>query len=409
MRVIVVGGGPAGMMAAITASEQGHTVTLIEKNEKLGKKLYITGKGRCNITNAGGKEAFFENIIHNPRFLFSAYSAYSSADVISLMHALGVPTKVERGDRVFPQSDKSSDVIRALAEKLRRCGVEVVLNAQVSDILVENGHVAGVLAGKPYTAGAVILSTGGMSYPSTGSTGDGYAFASKLGHTVIPPLPALVPLQTKERWPKDLSGLSLKNITLRAVYRGRTVYRELGEMLFTHFGASGPLVLSASSYLPDNLQGVTLLIDLKPGLTAKQLEKRLIRDIEAHNRQNMLHAFSALAPKSLLPILFEIAAIDASSPASVFTRKQRAALISVLKALPLTVEKTRPFDEAIITRRGVSTKEVDASTMESKLIKGLYFAGELLDVDAATGGFNLQIAWSTGRLAGRLGGFSFRG
>lgn len=404
MRVIVIGGGPAGMLAAATVALGGHRVTLLEKNEKLGKKLYITGKGRCNVANAGDREEFFRNVVHNPRFLYSAWSAFDAGDVQRLFVSLGVPLKVERGGRVFPESDKSSDIIRAMQQYAARAGVELRLQAEVTAILAENGRVTGVaLRDGNLPADAVILATGGLSYPSTGSTGDGYRFAQALGHTVAPPLPSLVPLETVETWPGLLSGLTLKNVTLRAYANGKQVYTELGEMLLTHFGVSGPLVLTASALLGEAASGAKLEIDLKPGLTEEQLDKRLLRDIEAAPQKSVQNALFGLLPQRLLPVALIQAQIPEKA-AGELTRAERRRLLCVLKALPLTVKAARPFSEAVVTRGGVSVKEVQPSTLESKLVKGLYFAGEVLDVDALTGGFNLQIAWSTGALAGLLKG-----
>lgn len=402
MDIIVIGGGPAGMQAAATAAQNGHRVTLLEQNEKLGKKLYITGKGRCNITNAGGREAFFANVVRNPRFLYSAWNACNSFDVQELMQSLGVPVKVERGGRVFPESDKSSDVLRALQARLQRCGVQTRLHARVQHILADDGRVTGVsLPDETLHADAVVLCTGGVSYPATGSTGDGYRFASELGHSILSPRPSLIPLTTVEDWPKELSGLTLKNVTLRAYEDEKRVYEELGELLFAHFGLTGPLVLSASALL-EKPANTRLEIDLKPGLNAEQLDRRLLRDLDAARQKTLRNALIGLLPHKLLPALFTASDIDAGISASEFTRQHRAALVRTLKALPLTISGTRPLEEAIITRGGVSTKEVHPSTMESKLVRGLYFAGEILDVDAQTGGYNLQIAWSTGTLAGML-------
>ncbi len=402
MNVIVIGGGPAGMQAATTAANNGHRVTLLEQNEKLGKKLYITGKGRCNITNAGDREAFFANVVRNPRFLFSAWNAFDSTDVQELMRSLGVPVKVERGGRVFPESDKSSDVLRALQTRLQRSGVQIRLHARAAHILAEGGCVTGVsLSGETLEADAVILCTGGASYPATGSTGDGYRLANELGHTVLPPRPSLIPLTTAEEWPKLLSGLTLKNVTLRAFESGKKVYEELGELLFAHFGVTGPLVLSASALL-EQPANARLEIDLKPGLSPEQLDRRLLRDLDASKQKALHNALIGLLPHKLLPVVMAAAGIKPEMSASELTRQDRASLVLTLKALPLTVTGTRPLEEAIITRGGISTKEVHPSTLESKLVRGLYFAGEVLDVDALTGGYNLQIAWSSGTLAGML-------
>ncbi|HWR24247.1 MAG TPA: NAD(P)/FAD-dependent oxidoreductase [Feifaniaceae bacterium] len=405
MQVAVIGGGPAGMIAAATAARSGHRVTLLEQNEKLGKKLYITGKGRCNVTNAGGREAFFENVVRNPRFLYSAWGAFSGDELYAFIEALGVPLKAERGGRVFPESDKSSDVLRALERHLRALHVEVRLHAKALGIHILNGKAAGVqLQDGMFPADAVILATGGASYPATGSTGDGYRFARECGHTVADPKPSLIPLETVEDWPRTLSGLTLKNVTLRAYSGQKLVYEELGEMLFAHFGVTGPLVLSASALLGGAAAGARLSIDLKPGLAEEQLEKRLLRDIGAAQQKSVGNALSGLLPQRLLPVVLHQSGIPAQLSASEFTRAQRKALVQSLKALPLTVKGARPIEEAIVTRGGVSVKEVQPSTLESKIVPGLYFAGELLDVDALTGGYNLQIAWSTGALAGQLKG-----
>ena len=403
-RVAVIGGGPSGMLAAATAAEKGHAVTLIEKNEKLGKKLFITGKGRCNITNAAELEVFFKNIPRNPKFLYSALYGFSNEDVISLLQRMGVPTKTERGGRVFPTSDKSSDVIRAFASYVKQAGVEVRLNTEVESVThTEQGDfLLRLNAGNALRVDALILATGGVSYPSTGSTGDGYRFARALGHTVTEIQAALIPFETEEEWPKTLSGLSLRNVTLRAYStKGKLVFEELGEMLFTHFGVSGPLVLSASSFLTGNPAGAKLNIDLKPGLSQEELDRRLLRDFDSNIRRQFVHSLGALLPKRLIPVLVAQSGIPAETPVHQITREQRLGLVSCLKALPLTVKCALPVEQAIITRGGVSVKEVNPSTMESKLLPGLYFAGELLDVDACTGGYNLQIACSTGALAGR--------
>ena len=401
MRVAVVGGGAAGQIAAIKAANAGHSVTLLEQNEKLGKKLFITGKGRCNLTNACDRDGFFANVVRNPRFLYSAYSHFDSNAIVSLIEQVGVPTKVERGQRVFPASDKSSDVLKALERTVHAAGVTVRLHTRVSEILTENGAVSGVRIGQtlePFDA--VVLATGGVSYPSTGSTGDGLRFAAALGHTVTPLHPALIPLETEETWCGELTGLTLKNVTLTA-YRGKKqVYSELGEMLFTHFGVSGPLVLSCSSRVADDPTGTLLKIDLKPGLTAEQLEARLMRDLSANLRKTVEGAFYGLLPQRLLAVVLEQAGIDGAQPAAQFSKAQRRTLVETLKALPLHVKRARPIEEAIITRGGVDVREINPSTMASKRIKGLFFAGEMIDVDAFTGGFNLQIAWATGALAG---------
>lgn len=391
------------MLAAAMAAERGYAVTLFEKNEKLGKKLFITGKGRCNITNAAEPDAFFKNIPRNPKFLYSALYGYTNEDVIALLGRLGVPTKTERGGRVFPASDKSSDVIRAFASYVKQAGAAVRLNTQVdSATQADGGGFQLSVGGETLFFDALIIATGGVSYPSTGSTGDGYRFAHVFGHTVTEIQPALIPLETEEEWPKTLSGLSLRNVTLRAYNKkGKLAFEELGEMLFTHFGVSGPLVLSASSFLPGNPAGAKLSIDLKPGLTPEELDRRLLRDFEGNIRRRFANALDALLPQRLIRIVVAQSGISGETPVHQVTREQRQGFVALLKALPLTVKRALPVEQAIITRGGVSVKEINPSTMESKLVPGLYFAGEVIDVDACTGGYNLQIACSTGALAGR--------
>jgi len=396
----VVGGGPAGMLAAAAAAQRGHEVTLVEKNEKLGKKLYITGKGRCNLTNAADFEAFFRNIPRNPKFLYSAFSAFGNADLIALVESLGVPLKKERGGRVFPVSDKSSDVISALARHLKNCGAQVALNTAVRSIDIKDGRVFGVRTEGGYLpCDAAVIATGGVSYPLTGSTGDGYAFARAAGHTVLPPKPALIPMVTKEDWPKALAGLTLKNVRLTAFSGKKAVFEEIGEMLFTHFGVSGPLVLSASSLVRQDDE-VELSIDLKPGLTAQQLDARVLRDFAAYANKSVRNGMADLLPQRLIPVVLSEAGVEEEKHVHQITKEERAAIVGTLKALKLHVAGYRPIQEAIVTRGGVSVKEINPSTMESRLVKGLYFAGEVIDVDALTGGFNLQIAFSTGYLAG---------
>lgn len=401
MRVAVIGGGAAGQLAAIKAAENGHGVTIFERNEKLGKKLFITGKGRCNVTNAADREGFFRHVVRNPRFLYSAYAYFDSAAIMSLIETAGVPLKIERGQRVFPASDHSSDILKALERTVRANGVDVRLNTRVSEILTTGGAVSGVRVGEtvePFDA--VILATGGLSYPSTGSTGDGFRFAQALGHTVVPPKASLVPLETEETWCAELSGLTLKNVTLTAYRDGREVYSELGEMLLTHFGVSGPLVLSCSALVAERPEGTVLSIDLKPGLTEEQLDARLLRDLSANAKKTFSGALYGLLPQRLLPVVLDAAGIDGTAQAGNCTKAQRRALVGALKGLKLHVRGARPIAEAVVTRGGVSVREVNPSTMESRLVQRLFFAGELLDTDAFTGGFNLQIAWSTGALAG---------
>lgn len=403
MTVAVVGGGPAGMMAAAEAARRGCRTVLLEQNEKLGKKLYLTGKGRCNVTNACAREGFFEAVPRNPRFLYSAFAAFDNRDMMALLEGLGVPLKVERGGRVFPASDKSSDVLRAMERYVRESGAEVRLHTRVTGIAVSDGAVRAVRteAGE-LPCEAAVLATGGCSYPQTGSTGDGYRFAAACGHTVEPPRGVLTPLVTREAWPAALAGLTLKNVALSAARGGRTLHRsEPGELLFTHFGVSGPLVLALSSRLADDPAGAALSIDLKPGLDAQRLDARLLRDLEQNRQRRLRGALHALLPERLLLSVLAVAGVDADKPAAALTRGERQAIGAALKALPLTVAGARPVEEAIVTRGGVSVREVLPGSMASRRVAGLYFAGELLDTDAVTGGYNLQIAWSTGALAGR--------
>ena len=403
-RVIVVGGGAAGMMAAVAAARAGGSVCLIEKNEKLGKKLFITGKGRCNVTNAADMDGLFANVCTNGKFLYSAFYGFNNTDVIDFLEQAGCRLKTERGDRVFPVSDHSSDVIAAFQRELKKYGVEIRLNTKAVDILIRLQEMAfaGVLLsdGSVINGGKCIICTGGMSYPATGSTGDGYRFAEKTGHRVVEPRPALVPLQVKEPWCGQLMGLSLKNVSLRLVCGRRRVYEGFGEMLFTHFGVSGPLALTASRYYKKD-SAAELLIDLKPAMDEEQLDRRLLRDFEENRNRQFKNALGALFPTKLIPVMVALSGVCPEKKVNEITREERRAFVKLIKNLPLTVTGTRGFEEAIITGGGVSVKDVNPSTMESKKVKGLYFAGEVLDLDALTGGFNLQIAWSTGHLAGQ--------
>lgn len=407
MDCIVIGGGAAGMMAALSSSGAGARTLLLERNEKLGKKLYITGKGRCNLTNAADMEQFQRSILRNPRFMYSAFSQLDNRSLMALIEGLGVPLKVERGNRVFPCSDKSSDIIAALKRALDRAGVQVRLNTRVRRLLIEDGRCAGVCLwdGEVIRSGAVILATGGLSYPVTGSTGDGYDMAAATGHGIVKPLPGLVPIETVESWPGTLAGLSLRNVKLSAFEAGpkkeKRIYSEMGEMLFTHFGISGPLVLTLSSLLPEDLSTVRFEIDLKPALDAQTLDARLLRDFGEMSRKQLISVADGLAPHSLAQQLLRLAGLSNAVPVNAVTAAQRAALLKVLKAVPMRPRRLRDFDEAIITRGGVSVKDINPSTLQSRHVEGLYFAGELIDVDAETGGFNLQIAFSTGALSGK--------
>ena len=400
--IVVIGGGAAGMAAALFAARAGASVILLEKNEKLGKKVYITGKGRCNLTNDCDTDEFMAQVPRNPRFLYSALSFFSPQDMMSLLEGAGCPVQVQRGRRVFPVSEKASDVTRALQSCLRNASVTVRLGAGVQSLESEGGRLSGVRLedGSLVPARAVIVCTGGISYPSTGSTGDGYRFAEEAGHTVVPRSPVLVGLETEEAWPRTLQGLSLRNVTLTLSRKGKTLYSELGEMLFTHFGISGPIVLEASCHLPEPAEGASLEIDLKPGLTAEQLDARILRDFSAAGKKLLRNELTSLLPSRLADLFPQLCGIPASLPCSQVTAVQRQRLVSVLKALPLTVRAPRPVEEAIVTRGGVSVRELEPGTMRSKLVPNLFFAGEVIDVDAHTGGYNLQIAWSTGALAG---------
>lgn len=403
-KVIVIGGGAAGMMAAIRAAQRGFRVLLLEQNEKLGKKIYITGKGRCNLTNACDTEDLFEQVMHNPKFLYSAFYTFSNWQVIDFFEANGCKTKIERGQRVFPVSDHASDVIGALKRKLEETHVEVCLYQKVQEILQENGRVKGVslAGGRKIEGDYVVVAAGGCSYPSTGSRGDGFRFAKELGHQVTKLSPALVPFETKEDWVKELQGLALKNIAVAIEKEGRRLYEGFGEMLFTHFGVSGPLLISASSIPAVSKEEfpLELYIDLKPALDKEQLDRRILRDFEENHNKTFKNAIQKLFPSRLIPVMITLCGIPGEKKVSEITKKERIQFVERIKRLPATLTGTRGFQEAIITRGGVSIQEVNPSTMESKLVQGLYFAGEMLDLDALTGGFNLQIAWSTGYLAG---------
>lgn len=405
-KILVVGGGAAGMMAALFAARNGARVMLLERNEKLGKKIYITGKGRCNVTNAADEEEFMRRIFRNPRFMYASFSALNNHELMELLESLGVPLKVERGDRVFPVSDHASDIIHALRRELERLGVDIRYDARVARLITEDNICTGVQleSGEELFSDSVILATGGKSYPTTGSTGDGYRFAEETGHTIQPLHPSLVPIETRESWPATLMGLTLKNVRLNAFNVGgkkeKRFYSEMGEMLFTHFGITGPLVLTLSGLLPEDLSTVRLSIDLKPALDEQTLDARLIRDFREFSRKQLSAVMDGLVPHNLGMQLLVLAGIPTTMPVHSVTVEQRHELVRILKNVPLTPKRLRGFEEAIVTRGGVSVKDVNPSTMESKRISNLYFAGEMLDLDATTGGFNLQIAFSTGALAG---------
>jgi len=428
-RVIIIGGGAAGMMAAYAAAKTLKAVNskenceeceilLLEQNEKLGKKVFITGKGRCNVTNACETEELFRNIVNNEKFMYSAFYGFDNRAVMDFFEESGCPLKVERGDRVFPVSDHSSDIIAALTRKLMEEKVCINLHTKITDVLTEDGKITGVILedGTRKEAAAVIVATGGISYPSTGSTGDGYRLAGKTGHKIIPPLPALIPFMVKEDWCKELQGLSLKNVSVSLKEGKKELYSGFGEMLFTHFGVSGPLILSAGSMYSRRLRNtkagstgadnppVRLLIDLKPALSAQQLDKRLLRDFEEYKNKQFKNSLGGLFPAKLIPVMLRLSEIAPEKKVNEISREERRQFAAKIKNLPLTITGTRPVEEAIVTMGGVDVKEINPSTMESKRIKGLFFAGEVLDVDAFTGGFNLQIAWSTGYLAGENAG-----
>lgn len=403
-KVVVIGGGAAGMMAAYAAAISGKKVDLYEKNEKLGKKIYITGKGRCNITNACTAEEFFEKVVTNPRFLYSCYHKFQNYDMMDFLEENGVKTKVERGNRVFPVSDHSSDVIDALARAMKKQNVNIHLNSMVKELCYEENKVCGIRLedGKMIYADSVIVATGGLSYPSTGSTGDGYRFAKAAEHKVTKLTPALVPFNVKEEYIIKLQGLSLRNIEI-SIYQGKKViYKEFGELLFTHFGVSGPTILSASSYIQKELgEGeLVLSIDLKPALDKEQLSNRLVRDFKRYSNKKFINALSDLFPSKLIPVMVEYCGIPESQRVNEITKAQREHFVDCIKGFSCTIEGLRGYNEAIITKGGIEVKEINPSTMESKKKKGLFFAGEVLDLDAVTGGFNLQIAWSTGYTAG---------
>ncbi len=406
-KVLVIGGGAAGMMAAVFAARGGREVHVFEKNEKLGKKLFITGKGRCNITNAGEMDTLFTSLVSNSKFLYSAFYGFTNEQTITFFEELGVPVKIERGNRVFPVSDHSSDVIGALSREMNRLGVEVHLHAEVEKILTDRENpelIRGIRLknGKEVAGDACIVATGGISYPSTGSTGDGLRFAEELGLKVTELFPALVPMEVKEWYAKELQGLSLRNVTA-AIYDGKKkLYEEFGEMLFTHYGVSGPIIISASSSVGKKLKEkeLRLCIDLKPALTQEQLDQRILRDFEENRNKQFKNSVDRLFPAKLKPIMIELSGISPEKKVNEISKEDRIRFVKLIKEFPMTLTGLRSYKEAIITKGGVSVKEINPGTMESKKIKGLYFIGEVLDLDALTGGFNLQIAWSTAAAAG---------
>jgi len=403
-KVIVIGGGPAGMMAAGVAAQHGFDVTLLERNSKLGKKLYLTGKGRCNVTNIADPQEMIESrIIANPLFMYSALYAFDSAQLISFLNEYGTKTTVERGGRVFPASEKASDITRALERFLAAAGVRIWLDAQVSEIVVREGNIAGVVVnGKEIAASRVIIATGGLSYPMTGSTGDGYRFAKSAGHAVTKLHPALCSLHVKEKFVGELEGLSLRNVAIEVRANGKVINKDFGEMLFTDKGVSGPLILTAQRYLVGRFaESPTLSIDLKPALDELTLEQRIIRDFEKASNKLFKNSLDELLPRKLIPVIIRLSGISPEKPANAITKGERKNLVRLIKNFIFEVTGSGGFDEAVITGGGVDVAQINPSTMQSRLVKGLYFAGEVLDVDALTGGYNLQIAFSTGYLAGQ--------
>lgn len=406
-KIVVAGAGPAGLMAAATAAEYGAQVALIEKNPRVGKKLRITGKGRCNLTTSVDSSELVKGFPGNGRFLHSAFHEFSNTDLVEFFHQRGLKTKVERGSRVFPVSDQAEDVVNVLLENARRVGVETLHSTKVNELQFKNGKFIGVDSNKGNIAGdAVIIATGGMSYPGTGSTGDGYPWAEKLGHRIIEPRPGLVPLQVAENWTEDLEGLTLKNVKARAFTgQGKLINEEFGELTFANFGLSGPIILSMShkvgEYLIKTQQPATVKLDLKPALEEEKLDHRVQRDFGKYSRKMFKNALNDLLPQKLIPVIINLSGIEAEKECHQVTRRERLELVRLLKNLTLTVHSTRPIAESIVTAGGVNVKEVNPKTMESRLVQGLFFAGEILDVNGYTGGYNLQAAFSTGFVAGK--------
>lgn len=401
-KVIIIGGGPAGMMAAIKAAET-HEVILLEGNEKLGKKLFITGKGRCNVTNSKDISEFFDNIPGNPHFLYSALYSFTNTDAMDFFERHGVKLKIERGNRVFPNSDKSSDIISALEKTLKHSGVKIMLNTKVKDINIADNKIKSVILqdNSKLTADYFIIATGGKSYPQTGSTGDGYEFVKKCGHNIIEPFPALVPIMVSEDYISQLQGLSLKNVELKICEGKKVIYKDFGEMLFTHFGISGPIVLTASRIVNDK-KGLKAVINLKPALTTNELDKRIQNDFKKYINKDFKNSLDDLLPQKLIDITIKLSNIPPNKKVNEITKEERKNLVNIITNFTFNITKTRPIAEAIITAGGVDTKEIDPSTMKSKIIDNLSFAGELIDIDANTGGYNIQIALSTGYLAGMI-------
>lgn len=400
-KIGVIGAGPAGIVGAGIAASQNKNVTLIEKNNKIGKKLFITGKGRCNITNAASIEDFFDNIIRNKTFLYSSLYSFTNDDIIKLLNQFGLKTKIERGNRVFPLSDKSSDVIKAFSDFLLSNKVNIMLNTNVNNVYFRDNNFFVETNKGTLEFDKLLISTGGKSYPTTGSTGDGYNFAKRFGHTITPLNPSLVPLELEDKWVKDLQGLSLKNILLKTYEETKNVHEEFGEMIFTHYGISGPIVLSTSNYLHFyNKEQVSFKIDFKPALDSKKLDARILRDFNNYNNKQIKNALDDLLPQKIIPVILNLSNINPETVVNQITKSKRLELVTIIKNFPMKFKSYRPIEEAIITSGGILTDEINPSTMESKIIPNLYFAGEIIDVDALTGGYNLQIAYSTGYIAG---------
>ncbi len=400
-KIAVIGGGPAGIIAAGMIGSRGKDVVLIEKNERLGKKLFITGKGRCNITNSAPIEELFDNIVTNKTFLYSSLYSFTNENIIELLEGLGVKTKVERGNRVFPESNKSSDVIKAFEKFLDKNNVKIMLQSNVKSIIYNNRNFVVTIGEEEYEFDKVVIATGGVSYPTTGSSGDGILFAKRMGHNIVDLKPSLVPIEIDSIWTKDLQGLSLKNVTLKAYTGNKLIQEEFGEMLFTHYGISGPIVLSISNHINKYLdKDLKLEIDFKPALSVEKLDNRILRDFELYSNKQLKNALNDLLLQKLIPCVIELSNIDPEKTVNQITKEERSSLVNIIKGFPLKFKGFRPIEEAIITSGGVSTKQINPSTMESKIIPNLFFAGEVIDVDALTGGYNLQIAYSTGYLAG---------